>query len=195
MAITFEYNNEFGKQITEQQFQGLENKFLVYKENNVITKKEEIQDDVVISVEYYISVGDSHSSILEMNNDAGILEIEEVNGYLKETGYKYLSGVLVSKSLAVANKNNETIFVQEIDIKTNSPIIKTLRKYYYDNLNQVEYEFSYQIDGTDLLYIHATSNEYGDITWRSSEISAIPNFEWWKEHSTYYLKATPMIPA
>lgn len=192
--MKIEYTNFYGKLITEQQLLSSNMYIKVFKENNRLRKKEYYENNLLFNELNFIELGTSHDDLLALDKELiGIIEIEEIDtNYTKFHSFSYFNKNLENKGIEI-ELNGRAIMTQDLNIKTNLPLYNKTYKYYEDK-NGNEFEFKYYNSGELASIIVSNIATQFLEQYKFSELSLIPNFEWWHQYSSYYLNAEPAVP-
>ncbi|GEM_PF-1214010 len=194
MAITIEYKNEFGNEVTLQQLPLLNDYIRIEKINGIVKCEELYSDGSIIRVDYQKSNEENIPDILLKYSSDTVIHITThfENFGLYQMGYteSYLHSSLLSKGRFLKNEESNIVLSQDINIVTNVPMLNTIKKYF--NFSEDEYYvFEYKEDGT-LRGMNST-REMNLGIWKPLDLNDLNGFNW-SEVGNYYLNAYPIIP-
>ena len=194
MEIT--YTNFHEKPLTVEQILTSSSYIKIFKENDNLKKEEYYENNILVNTLNYIEFGSSHQNLLLLKNEKiSIIEVENIDSnYVKYHRFKYFDGVLKNRGLSIYKTNQLCIMTQDLDLQTNVPLYYTTCKYYDNQINGYEFEFKYYNSGQLASIIVSNDAKRFYEQYKVSELSLIPNFEWWNLYSSYYLNAEPIIP-
>ncbi|KIC02050.1 hypothetical protein OA88_10920 [Flavobacterium sp. JRM] len=168
MAIIYQNIND--EKVTIQQLNSLSEYYKVFRENQIIIKKEFYIDNILKHISHYKNTYEMENDIISTYSSLGvfysIIEKTNLNNCVIEDVKEYSGAVLTSHSRFLYNQNNNVICEEHIDLITNLPKFKETEKYFYDfekddyfpiitasfnedcSLDMIQYD-SYRFDGQD----------------------------------------------
>jgi len=156
--MNIEYKNKYGKSITMQQAESLEQYIKVYFDGGQIKRKETIYKGNLLGLVYYKDINESHQDILNTEMTAvGIIirEIEFFGDYRLEKDFFYNEVSIITRYFnALYDPNNFLIARESLDENGSVNYLETFKFYYDVNIteNPEYYVFkcTYSQDGSQV---------------------------------------------
>lgn len=188
---TYIYKNQYGVEVNENQIDNLDTYYKVTLISSTEKIVELIENNVVSHISYNLETSETIASLLPSYMDRQVSFIAQnfVNNYLIKELKLYDLGQLELTSKTVYDVNNKIICFQKSDINTNTPILATTEKRYYDSSGTEKYFFDYNDDGSCFMVYDCEFDE--EIL--ASTIGQ-PNVDFTWVGFEYYQNALPVIP-
>lgn len=192
MSLTYKYQNQFGKEITQKQIDlGLEYFSKIYYENGVPKIEETYKNGQLINTSKYVSTEQEIINELILNPNASFDYIFVENGYKIHEIRTYGNNILTGKGVTVFNSENKIICSRNYTVENGIITHQRTEKSYYDSNGELLYNFDYNADGTCFL-ISNEQDPQGDIyAWNIGDAD-VP-FTW--QGFEYYQNEEPLIPS